>query len=146
MSDTLEKPTANSEHSPAATLSEATTTPAEVTTTQTQVTTIETTTTLLGPLRKTTKKQLLVNFTPRLSTLDPHNQLLHQNPLRGLYALFWILLGFHIIATLHASGSLAIQSPLARLFSKHLPQLAIADFLLVTSTFSALGFAKVRSS
>ncbi|PLW58835.1 hypothetical protein PCANC_00224 [Puccinia coronata f. sp. avenae] len=146
MSDTLEKPTANSEHSPAATLSEATTTPAEVTTTQTQVTTIETTTTLLGPLRKTTKKQLLVNFTPRLSTLDPHNHLLHQNPLRGLYALFWILLGFHIIATLHASGSLAIQSPLARLFSKHLPQLAIADFLLVTSTFSALGFAKLLSS
>ncbi|KAI9613962.1 hypothetical protein H4Q26_009816 [Puccinia striiformis f. sp. tritici PST-130] len=95
-----------------------------------------------GKLQKSKTNQLSVNFTPRLSTLDRHNQSLHQNPLRGLYALFWILLGFHIIATIHASGSLAIQSPLARLFSKHLPQLTIVDLCLVTSTFSALGFAK----
>ncbi|KAI7944807.1 hypothetical protein MJO28_010502 [Puccinia striiformis f. sp. tritici] len=96
-----------------------------------------------GKLQKSKTNQLSVNFTPRLSTLDRHNQSLHQNPLRGLYALFWILLGFHIIATIHASGSLAIQSPLARLFSKHLPQLTIVDLCLVTSTFSALGFAKL---
>ncbi|OAV99785.1 hypothetical protein PTTG_11705 [Puccinia triticina 1-1 BBBD Race 1] len=106
-------------------------------------TTIETKTTVAFHKKS---KQLHVNFTPRLSTLDPHNQLLHQNPLRGLYALFWILLAFHIIATIHASGSLAIQSPLARLFSKHLPQLAVVDLCLVASTFSAFGFAKLLSN
>ncbi|EFP89947.2 uncharacterized protein PGTG_16235 [Puccinia graminis f. sp. tritici CRL 75-36-700-3] len=121
-----------------------------VKTTTNQITTVETKTTVAilktNPKQQQQQQQLLVNFTPRLSTLDPHNQLLHQNPLRGLYALFWILLGFHIIATLHASGSLVIQSPLARLFSKHLPQLALVDLCLVASTFSALGFAKLLSN
>jgi len=117
-----------------------------VVTTRSEITTIETTTSNLQTVKNTSKQQLLVNFTPRLSTLDPHNQLLHQNPLRGLYALFWILLAFHILATLHASGSLAIQSPLARLFSKHLPQLAVVDLCLVASTFSALGFAQLLSN
>lgn len=88
----------------------------------------------------------LVTFTPRLSTFDRDNQLLHQNPLRGLYALFWILLTFHILATLHASGSLTIQAPLARLFTKHLPQLALLDLCLVGSTFTALAFSKLISN
>jgi sterol O-acyltransferase len=86
-------------------------------------------------------------FLRPIKPIEAYLSLSGQDPFRGFYTLFWILLAIMTLRTFEQSyqqSGFVVGTRFATLFSQDAKVLALSDLVLVGSTFLCVPFAKVR--
>lgn len=94
-----------------------------------------------------TRRSNRTHFTPRISHFDRHNTTSQQDPFRGFWVLFWMMVFLGALRTLtrhwmETGSPFGVQ--FATLISEDGWALALSDGVMVLATFACVVFAKVR--